>query len=92
MELLGLAAMTLLSGLVVGALGRFALHGPDPMTLTQTVLVGVAGAVLGTLIGALIWGPDEAGFTLPLQVGCATAIVYAVRRRRSRRMAGTRPG
>ncbi len=83
-ELLVILASTLLSGLVVGGLGRFALHGPDPMTLPQTIAVGVVGAVLGGVIGALIWGPDEPGFTLPIQVACATAIVYAVRQRRRR--------
>ena len=85
MELLVLLALALLAGLVVGALGRFALHGRDPMSLPQTVLVGLAGAFLGTAISALIWGQGEPGFTLPIQVACATAIVYAVRRRREGR-------
>lgn len=85
-----IAALTVFSGLVVGGLGRFALHGPDPMSLPQTVGVGVAGALLGTVIAALIWGSDEPGFTLPIQVACATAIVYALRRRRQGRAAPSR--
>ena len=33
-----------LSGLVIGALGRLAIPGPDPMTIWQTILIGIAGS------------------------------------------------
>ena len=76
-------------GLVVGALGRFALHGKDPMSLGQTVGIGIAGALLGALIGGALWGADDPVYTFSTQVACATAIVYAIRRRRERRAGGT---
>jgi uncharacterized membrane protein YeaQ/YmgE (transglycosylase-associated protein family) len=31
------------SGLLVGALARLSLPGPDPMTVFQTILLGLAG-------------------------------------------------
>jgi uncharacterized membrane protein YeaQ/YmgE (transglycosylase-associated protein family) len=37
------------SGLVVGALARLALPGADPMTLRETMLVGVAGSIAAHL-------------------------------------------
>lgn len=33
-----------LTGLVVGALGRLAVPGPNPMSIVMTIAVGVAGA------------------------------------------------
>ena len=33
-------------GLIVGALGRLALPGPDPMTVGQTILIGIAGSFI----------------------------------------------
>jgi uncharacterized membrane protein YeaQ/YmgE (transglycosylase-associated protein family) len=40
-----------LTGLVVGALARFAVPGPDPMPIWLTILLGVAGSFLGGGIG-----------------------------------------
>ena len=36
-------------GLVVGALARLALPGKDPMSVGQTMLVGIAGSLIGGL-------------------------------------------
>lgn len=41
----------LLLGLVVGALARLALPGPQPIGCLGTIAVGVAGAVVGGLLG-----------------------------------------
>lgn len=51
-----------LTGLVVGALARFAVPGPDPMPIWLTILLGLAGSILGggvgfavaALVGALV--------------------------------------
>ena len=40
-----------LTGLVVGALARFAVPGPDPMPIWMTILFGIGGAFLGGGIG-----------------------------------------
>jgi len=50
---MGLATIVgvLVSGLLVGALARFAVPGPDPMRWWQTMLFGIAGSVVGGGIG-----------------------------------------
>ena len=40
------------SGLFVGALARLSLPGPDPMTLLQTIALGLAGNVIA---GVVVW-------------------------------------
>ena len=44
------------TGLVVGALARFAVPGPDPMPIWVTLLLGVAGSFLGGGIGLAVAG------------------------------------
>jgi uncharacterized membrane protein YeaQ/YmgE (transglycosylase-associated protein family) len=70
----------LLSGLIVGALARLALPGPDPMTILQTILIGIAGSVVAGLIVWAVHGRGGAGIVL--SVLCATGLVYLVRRSR----------
>jgi uncharacterized membrane protein YeaQ/YmgE (transglycosylase-associated protein family) len=67
-------------GLIVGALGRLALPGPDPLTLLQTALVGIAGSLLAGLLVWAIYGRGGAGIVL--SVLFSTGIVYAIRRSR----------
>jgi uncharacterized membrane protein YeaQ/YmgE (transglycosylase-associated protein family) len=71
---------TVIVGLVVGALGRLALPGPNPMTIGMTILVGIGGAFVGGLVASLL--AAEAGITLILQVAAAAGIVYLMERRR----------
>jgi hypothetical protein len=63
-------------GLVVGGLARLALPGPDPMSVGETILVGIASCLL---VWAL-FGRGGAGIVL--SVLCSTGIVYAIRRSR----------
>jgi uncharacterized membrane protein YeaQ/YmgE (transglycosylase-associated protein family) len=44
-------------GLVVGALARLALPGPDPLPIWATILLGIAGSILGGGIGFAAAGP-----------------------------------
>ncbi len=67
-------------GLIVGALARLALPGPDPMTLTQTVALGLAGNLIAGLVVWGIWGRGVPG--LVLSVLCSTLLLYLIRRRR----------
>jgi uncharacterized membrane protein YeaQ/YmgE (transglycosylase-associated protein family) len=69
-----------LSGLVVGALARLALPGPDPMGIGTTILVGIAGSFVGGLVMALLFRRGGAGIVV--SVACATLIVYLMRRSR----------
>ena len=46
----------LLGGLVIGALGRLAVPGPDPMPLWATIVLGVVGSFLGGGVGLAVGG------------------------------------
>ncbi|MEA2273610.1 MAG: hypothetical protein QOI98_2318 [Solirubrobacteraceae bacterium] len=67
-------------GLIVGALGRLALPGPDPMSVGQTIAIGLAGSLLAGLLGWILFGHDGGG--LLLSVACSAGIVYLIRRSR----------
>jgi uncharacterized membrane protein YeaQ/YmgE (transglycosylase-associated protein family) len=81
MSLLLYLLLAAIVGLLVGALARLLLPGRDPMTLLQTMGVGIAGSLAASLlVWALTGHPRGAG--LVLSVLAATAIVYAIRRAR----------
>ena len=69
-----------LSGLFVGALARLALPGRDPMTLLQTMLVGIAGSLLAGILVRVLFHAEGAGILLSVLV--TTGIVYVIRRSR----------
>jgi uncharacterized membrane protein YeaQ/YmgE (transglycosylase-associated protein family) len=78
---LGYLIALVIGGLIVGALARLALPGKDPMTVWQTMLVGIGGSFAAGLIVRVVAGPRyTAGFLASLV--CATVIVYIVRRSR----------
>jgi uncharacterized membrane protein YeaQ/YmgE (transglycosylase-associated protein family) len=54
MELLALLLVLAVWGLIVGALARWAVPGPDPMPLWGTALLGIAGSLVGGMIGRLL--------------------------------------
>jgi len=53
---IGFIIYLIVFGLVVGALARLALPGPDPMGILATIGLGLAGAFLGGIIAHLILG------------------------------------
>jgi uncharacterized membrane protein YeaQ/YmgE (transglycosylase-associated protein family) len=69
-------------GLIIGAFARLALPGKDPMSLLQTMLVGIAGSVIGGVIVYIITGGRYFGAGWLVSLVCATGIVYAIRRAR----------
>jgi uncharacterized membrane protein YeaQ/YmgE (transglycosylase-associated protein family) len=82
-----------ISGLVLGALARLLLPGRDPMTLLQTMLVGITGSLIAGLIAYYAFDRDEGpGFLFALL--CTLILVFAVRklRERSARGVGGNPG
>ena len=72
-----------LAGLLVGALGRLVLPGPDPMGIGMTILIGVGGSLIAGFIANAIWG-RRYGPGLLLSVACAALLVWLVRRSRGR--------
>jgi uncharacterized membrane protein YeaQ/YmgE (transglycosylase-associated protein family) len=93
MSLILYLILAALSGLVIGALARFVLPGRDPMTIPQTILVGIGGTVLAALVAYYVLDSDRGpGFLLSLLF--AVLIVYIVRKVRKRRageITGTGP-
>ena len=80
MGLIAFLISLILLGLVIGALARLALPGPDPMGIGMTILIGIAGAFIGGLITSLIAGRNAWSFLVA--VACSTVIVYLIRRSR----------
>jgi uncharacterized membrane protein YeaQ/YmgE (transglycosylase-associated protein family) len=71
-------AAILVSGLVIGALGRLAVPGPDPMPIWLTIALGIVGSIVGGSVAvSLGWG---VGAVFVLSVLVATLLVIAYRR------------
>ena len=71
----------ILGGLIIGALGRLAVPGPNPMSIGMTIAVGVGGSLLGGFVGYLLLGRPGGWI---LAVLCAALIVWVVERGRAR--------
>lgn len=80
MSLLVYLIVLAVSGLFVGALARLSLPGRDPMTIPQTILLGLAGNFIAGIIVWLVWGHGVPGIIL--SVACSSLILYFIRRRR----------
>jgi uncharacterized membrane protein YeaQ/YmgE (transglycosylase-associated protein family) len=74
---LGFILALLLGGLIIGALARLALPGPDPIGILATIGLGLAGSFLGGLIGQVLFG-RPGGFLLALLA--AILLLYLYRR------------
>lgn len=72
-----------LSGLVIGALGRLAIPGRQPMGCLATILVGIGGSIVGGLIGRLLFGPNYVPGLL-MSSAAAALLVWLIYGRRSR--------
>ena len=77
--MIGLLLGLVISGLIVGALGRLAVPGPNPMSIGQTILVGIGGSLVAGLIVRIF--TDNYGGSLILAVICSAGIVYLLQRR-----------
>jgi uncharacterized membrane protein YeaQ/YmgE (transglycosylase-associated protein family) len=80
MEILLILLALVFQGLIVGALGRLAIPGPNPMSIGQTILVGIGGSFLGGLVGLALF--REPGGLL-LGILGAALIVWLLERRRT---------
>ena len=79
------------TGLIVGALARLALPGRDPMSIVQTMLIGVAGSFAAGLVSLALFHGRHGGGIL-LSVLFATLFVWLARRSRERSGDGLRGG
>jgi uncharacterized membrane protein YeaQ/YmgE (transglycosylase-associated protein family) len=74
---IGFIVFLVLFGLVVGALARLALPGPDPMGIFATIGLGLAGSLLGGIVARIFLGT---GGGIIFAVLGATLILYLYRR------------
>jgi uncharacterized membrane protein YeaQ/YmgE (transglycosylase-associated protein family) len=81
MSVVVLIILLAVQGLIVGAFARLALPGKDPLTLFQTMAVGIAGSLLAGIVFYLIFGDEAApGFLGALVF--SVLIMYFIRRSR----------
>ena len=81
MNLLLLMLLLAIQGLFIGAFARLALPGKDPLSLFQTMAIGLAGSLLAGVVFYLLFGESAApGFLAALVF--SVGIVYLIRRSR----------
>ena len=59
---LGFILFILLWGLIVGALARLAIPGPDPMPIWMTIAIGIGGSLLGGILTRIFFGTGVSFF------------------------------
>ena len=79
--LIGLAIF----GLIVGALGRLAVPGPQPLGCLGTMASGIAGSFLAGIVGRIIFGRAYAPGWIASVLGAAL-VVWLVSRSRPRKV------
>ena len=77
MGLIAFIVILAVCGLIVGALARLALPGPDPMGILATIGLGLAGSFVGGLIAHIFIG--RSGSIIFSLLG-AILILYLYRR------------
>ena len=79
MGLIALILFFVVWGAIVGGLARLALPGPDPMTMGETILIGIGSSLVAGVLFRIIFG---SGAGIIGSVLVATGAVYLVRRSR----------
>lgn len=75
----------LITGLIIGALGRLLVPGHNPMGLFMTALVGIGGAFIGAFIARMVWpapGNHPLGVFICEVLGAAAIVALVSGRRR----------
>lgn len=80
MGLLTLLILLAVEGLIIGALARLALPGRDPLSLPETIGVGLAGSFIAGLLARLATRNAAPSFFFAFVV--SVGIMYLIRRRR----------
>ncbi len=71
-----------ISGLIIGALARLAIPGPNPMSIGRTILIGIGGSLIGGLIAYILGAGVFIAFVLEVLVAAAIIYFLDVRPRR----------
>ena len=68
-----------LSGLIIGALARLVLPGPESIGVLGTILAGIGGSIIGGFIGRLLFGDTNWLGALVLAVAGAVLLILPFR-------------
>jgi uncharacterized membrane protein YeaQ/YmgE (transglycosylase-associated protein family) len=67
--------LLVVGGLIVGALARLAVPGPDPMSIGATIGLGIGGALIGGIVSRILFGTGP-GFLLAFAGAVLLLILY----------------
>jgi uncharacterized membrane protein YeaQ/YmgE (transglycosylase-associated protein family) len=73
-DILVFVLVVLLGGLIVGAVARLAVPGPDPMSIWRTIVLGILGSFLGGLLAQLV-GMGNGGGVLFALIGAVLLLI-----------------
>jgi uncharacterized membrane protein YeaQ/YmgE (transglycosylase-associated protein family) len=78
--MLGFILFLVIIGLIAGFVARAIVPGRDPMTIGQTMLLGIAGSFIGGFLGYLLFGNDleDGAFQASGLVGSIVGAVIAL--------------
>jgi len=82
MGLITFILLLALSGLLVGALARLALRDRDPLSIFQTISVGLFGSFAAGLVSYAVFGGEANYGGIAFSILGATVVMYFVRRSR----------
>jgi uncharacterized membrane protein YeaQ/YmgE (transglycosylase-associated protein family) len=75
MGLLLFIILLLVGGLIVGALARLAVPGPDPMSIPATIGLGIGGSIIGGIVARILIG-SYGGFLFAFLGAVLLLILY----------------
>ena len=76
MDILVLVLVVAIVGLIVGALARLAVPGPDPMSIWRTIVLGILGSLVGGVFAALLGFEAGGGILFAVIGGVLLLILY----------------
>jgi uncharacterized membrane protein YeaQ/YmgE (transglycosylase-associated protein family) len=56
--MLGFIIAMIIIGVIAGYLGRLLVPGPDPMSVLQTIVLGIIGSFVGGFLGYVLFDKD----------------------------------
>jgi uncharacterized membrane protein YeaQ/YmgE (transglycosylase-associated protein family) len=71
-----------ISGLFIGALGRLAVPGPQPIGCLGTMAAGIGGSLIAGVVGRLLFGSSYAPGIILSVLGAALLVWLLTRNRR----------